>query len=144
VAELIGGGVRRRSRAEEPRPEDRCFLGDTMGEMPFYYGAADVAIIGGSFVPLGGQNLIEACAVGTPVVFGPSMHNFAEASALALAAGAAAQARDAADAIGIAIDFLADRAKREHMGEAGMRLCAAHRGAVQKHLIVCRRLLEGS
>ena len=67
-----------------------------MGEMPFYYAACDVAVIGGSFAPLGGQNLIEALAAGAPVVVGPSMFNFAEATRLALEAGAAMQAADAA------------------------------------------------
>ena len=56
----------------------RVYLGDTMGEMAFYYAACDVAVIGGCFMPLGGQNLIEALAAGAPVVLGPSMFNFAE------------------------------------------------------------------
>jgi len=142
VADLIGGAVKRRSRGENPRPGDRCFLGDTMGEMAFYYGAADVAIIGGSFLQLGGQNLIEACAVGTPVVFGPSMHNFAEASALALAAEAAVQAQDADEAVRVAARLLDDPARRERMAQAGLRLRAANRGAVQKHIAICRELLE--
>src|SRR5207253_4158591 len=76
----------RRTRTEMPGPGDRVHLGDTMGEMPFYYAACDVAVIGGSFVPLGGQNLIEALAVGAPVVVGPSMFNFAEATRLAVKA----------------------------------------------------------
>jgi len=142
VAELLGESVRRRSRGEDPLPGDRLFLGDTMGEMAFYYSAADVAIIGGSFLPLGGQNLIEACAVGTPVIFGPSMHNFAEASSLALAAGAAEQVPDPAQAIRVANRLIADRVRREEMGAAGQRLCATHRGAVQKHIALCRKLLE--
>ena len=142
VAALLGESVRRRSRREDPLPADRLFLGDTMGEMAFYYAAADVAIIGGSFLPLGGQNLIEACAVGTPVIFGPSMHNFAEASSLALAAGAAEQVPDAAQAIRAANALIEDRARREAMGAAGQRLCATHRGAVQKHIALCRKLLE--
>ena len=142
VAALIGPTAPRRSRGESPRPQDRFFLGDTMGEMAFYYAAADVAIIGGSFLPLGGQNLIEACATGTPVVFGPSMYNFAEASTLALAAGAAIQAQDAAAAVRLAVALLDDRSRRGAMGEAGLRLCAMHRGAVQKHVAVCRQVLE--
>jgi 3-deoxy-D-manno-octulosonic-acid transferase len=143
VADLIGSAVRRRGRAQEPAPGDRYFLGDTMGEMAFYYGASDVAIIGGSFLPLGGQNLIEASAVGTPVIFGPSMHNFAEASALALAAGAAVQAQDAAHAVRLANELLQDPTRREAMRAAGLRLCATHRGAVQKHIAICKKLLEG-
>ena len=137
-----GFSVRRRSRGEPPRPEQRFYLGDTMGEMAFYYAAADVAVMGGSFMPLGGQNLIEACAAGTPVVFGPSMYNFADASRLALEAGAAVQARDAADAVRVALELLEDGRRRERMGEAGRRLCMAHRGATQKHLAACKPLLE--
>src|ERR1700682_2460365 len=76
------------------RSRDRVHLGDTMGEMAFYYGACDVAIIGGSFAPLGGQNLIEALAAGAPVIVGPHMFNFAEATHLALEAGAVLQSSD--------------------------------------------------
>src|SRR5204862_4785974 len=79
----------RRSQQSMPAPADRVHLGDSMGEMAFYYGACDVAIIGGSFAPLGGQNLIEALAAGAPVIVGPHMYNFAEATELALQAGAA-------------------------------------------------------
>jgi 3-deoxy-D-manno-octulosonic-acid transferase len=64
-------------------------LGDSMGEMAMYYAAADVAFIGGSLLPLGGQNLIEACAVGTPVVVGLHTFNFEQATTDAIEAGAA-------------------------------------------------------
>jgi len=132
----------RRSRGEPPGPEDRVFLGDTLGEMDFYYAASDVAVIGGSFLPRGGQNLIEACAAGTPVVVGPSMFNFAEATQLALEAGAALQANDAADAVKQALGVISDRERRSAMGAAGIRLCAAHRGATARQLAACERLLE--
>ena len=132
----------RRSRTQLPGPHDRVHLGDTMGEMDFYYAAADVAVIGGSFAPLGGQNLIEACAAGVPVVFGPSMFNFAEAARLALAAGAAIQARDAADAMRAAARLLADANERNRIGAAGRDFCDAHRGATQKHLLLCKEVLE--
>ncbi len=132
----------RRSRDRLPTSTDRIHLGDTMGEMDFYYAAADVAVIGGSFVPRGGQNLIEACAAGVPVVLGPSMFNFTEATRLALDAGAAVQAADAATAIRMALDLLGEPAGRIRMGEAGKRLCHAHRGATQKHLEACNELLR--
>ena len=112
-----------------------------MGEMDFYYAAADVAVIGGSFAPLGGQNLIEACAAGVPVVFGPSMFNFSEAARLALESGAAVQAADAADAIRAAVNLVSDQEERKKMALAGMALCDAHRGATQKHLLLCEELL---
>jgi 3-deoxy-D-manno-octulosonic-acid transferase len=132
----------RRSRGESPRAEDRVFLGDTMGEMDFYYAAADVAVIGGSFVGRGGQNLIEACAAGVPVVLGPSMFNFAEATRLALEAGAALQASDARSGMARAIELLADAPRRAAMGASGKKLCEAHRGATRRHLAFCEELLK--
>jgi len=132
----------RRSRGDVPGPQDRVHLGDTMGEMDFYYAAADVAVIGGSFQPLGGQNLIEACAAGVPVVLGPSMFNFAEATRLALAAGAALQVNDATSAISQALRLLSNAEERKEMGLAGKALCEAHRGATQRHLGYCSELLK--
>ena len=130
----------RRTRAPFPAPQDRVYLGDTMGEMAFYYAACDVAVIGGSFMPLGGQNLIEALAAGTPVVLGPSMYNFAEATRLALEAGAALQAADAREAMQRANELLGDPARRQAMAGAGKRLCEAHRGATARHLELLRQL----
>ena len=132
----------RRSRNDLPGENTRIYLGDTMGEMAFYYAACDVAVIGGSFLPLGGQNLIEALAAGAPVVVGPSMFNFAEATRLALDAGAAVQAADATIAIRQAVALISDRKKRDEMARAGKSLCEAHRGATAKHLEVCRRLIR--
>ena len=132
----------RRSRQPLPAPEDRVYLGDTMGEMAFYYGACDVAIIGGSFAPLGGQNLIEALAAGAPVVLGPHMFNFAEATQLAVQAGAAIRAADASSAMQTAMGLLSNREQRRGMSEAGKNLIAAHRGATARHLAACRRLLR--
>jgi len=133
----------RRSLQPLPAPGDRVHLGDTMGEMPFYYAACDVALIGGSLAPLGGQNLIEALAAGAPVVVGPHMFNFAEATRLAVKAGAAIQADDAAGAIRESLRLIDDAARRKSMAEAGRALCEAHRGATEKHLAVCYRLLAG-
>jgi 3-deoxy-D-manno-octulosonic-acid transferase len=124
----------RRTRDPAPAPEHRVYLGDTMGEMPFYYAACDVAMIGGSFAPLGGQNLIEALAAGAPVVLGPSMFNFAEATRLALEAGAAIQAADAPSAVKRALELIRDDRQRRRMADAGRKLCLAHRGATERHL----------
>jgi 3-deoxy-D-manno-octulosonic-acid transferase len=124
----------RRTLDPAPAPEHRVYLGDTMGEMPFYYAACDVAMIGGSFAPLGGQNLIEALAAGAPVVVGPSMFNFAEATRLALEAGAAIQAADAPSAVKRALELIRDDRQRRRMADAGRKLCLAHRGATERHL----------
>jgi 3-deoxy-D-manno-octulosonic-acid transferase len=114
---------------------------DTMGEMAFYFAASDVAVIGGSFVPLGGQNLIEAVAAGTPVITGPSMFNFAEATRLAVAAGAAIQVSDAQQAFREAGALLGDAARRSAMSEAGKKFCEQHRGATERHLALCLQLV---
>ena len=137
-----GYPVSRRSRDPVPASTDRVHLGDTMGEMDFYYAAADVAVIGGSFAPRGGQNLIEACAAGVPVVLGPSMFNFAEATRLAVHAGAAVQAAGAGIAMREALALLSDPGRRTAMAEAGRKMCAAHRGATRKHLLLCEELLR--
>ncbi|HSH07851.1 MAG TPA: lipid IV(A) 3-deoxy-D-manno-octulosonic acid transferase [Burkholderiales bacterium] len=147
VAALVAGrGLRlaRRSRGETPGAGVALYLGDTMGEMALYYALADVAVIGGSFAPFGAQNLIEACAVGVPVVIGPSSYNFPEATRLACEAQAAVQVADPAAAAATARALLADAARRAAMGEAGVRLCAAHRGATARHLAVVRARLPAT
>ncbi len=141
LAERMGYAVARRSRGEAPRPGRRLYLGDTMGEMAFYYALCDVAVIGGSFEPLGGQNLIEACAAGAPVIAGPHMFNFADVTRLAVRAHAALQVADAAAALEAARALLTDEERRARMGLAGRRLCERHRGAAERHLAVCRTLL---
>jgi 3-deoxy-D-manno-octulosonic-acid transferase len=133
----------RRTRSRVPAANERIHLGDTMGEMAFYYAACDVAVIGGSFLPLGGQNLIEALGAGAPVVFGPSMYNFAEASRLALDAGAAIQTEDAAAAIARAVQLLSNPDERARMARAGKTLCEAHRGATQRHVEILKALVRG-
>ena len=143
VAQLLAArGLEVRRRSAGIAPASGVLLGDTLGEMDFYFAAADVAVIGGAFAPLGGQNLIEACAAGTPAVLGPHMFNFAEATRLALEAGAARQAADAADAIRTALALLDDPGKRRAMSAAGLALCEAHRGATARQLAACLRQLK--
>lgn len=141
VAELAQS---RRTRSPVPAATDRVYLGDTMGEMAFYFAAADVAVIGGSFLPLGGQNLIESLAAGTPVVVGPHMFNFSEATDLALEAGAAIQASDPRAAMARASELLRNEKRRRLMAEAGKKFCEAHRGAAQRQLAVCLEVLKSS
>lgn len=143
VAQLIaarGFATQRRSANEAIRADTRIVLGDSMGELFAYYAAADLAFIGGSLLPLGGQNLIEACAVGTPVLVGPHTYNFLDATTQAIAAGAARRATDAADMVAQARALLADAGARSAMGEAGRRFAAAHAGATARTL----QLIEGT
>jgi 3-deoxy-D-manno-octulosonic-acid transferase len=142
LAQRTGFTLARRSLGEAPHQGRRLYLGDTMGEMAFYYALADVAVICGSFAPLGGQNLIEGCAAGIPVVTGPHMYNFADVTRLAVEAQAAIQVQDAAMALRAAHALLEDPERCARMGIAGKRLCAQHRGAAERHLAVCRDLLR--
>jgi 3-deoxy-D-manno-octulosonic-acid transferase len=144
VAELIaaaGLSYARRSLGEPAAAVD-VLLGDTMGEMQAYYAAADVAVIGGSMLPYGGQNLIEACAIGVPVVIGPHVHNFSEAVRMALDARAAIQVADPGEAADAALALLGNPERCAAMGAAGVALCLAHRGATAKHLAAIEKLLR--
>lgn len=120
----------RRSENAPIRAETRVVLGDSMGEMFAYYGAAQVAIIGGSLLPFGGQNLIEACALGVPVILGPHTYNFAQVAQDAVHCGAALRVADAGDALVQAQALLLDQEKRKRMSAAALSFAAEHRGAV--------------
>jgi len=122
----------RRSANAAVDAETRVVLGDSIGEMFAYYIASDVAFVGGSLLPLGGQNLIEPIAVGVPTLIGPHMFNFAAASAAALAAGAALQVRDADQLFSTAARLLDDGVERERMRTAALEFIAAHRGATDR------------
>ncbi|HLX29378.1 MAG TPA: lipid IV(A) 3-deoxy-D-manno-octulosonic acid transferase [Casimicrobiaceae bacterium] len=110
----------------------RFVLGDSMGEMHAYYGACDVAFVGGSLLPLGGQNLIEPIAVGVPTLVGAHTFNFARASEAAIAAGAALRVENADEVFGTASRLLQDPAERARMRESGEAFLAAHRGAADR------------
>ena len=122
-------------------PDDAVVLGDTMGEMPFYFGAASVCLLGGSFEPLGGQNLIEACACACPVVMGPHTFNFTEAARLALHSGAALRTADLSEAVSQAHALAIDEEKCLRMAEAASSFATQHQGAVQRCLLLLKPLL---
>jgi 3-deoxy-D-manno-octulosonic-acid transferase len=136
LIESAGLGLARRSRwGDEPSAEALtadAWLGDSMREMPLYYGLASVALLGGSFEPLGGQNLIEAAACGCPVLAGPHTFNFAEATELALAAGAAERSQTLEAAVARGIALCADNAVRDLMSTNALAFSASHRGAAAR------------
>ena len=135
VAELLqqrGIPFARRSD-NTPVPADTgVVLGDSMGEMAGYCAAADVVFVGGSLLPLGGQNLIEPIAAGRPTLVGPHMFNFAEATANARAAGAALEVADANALIDEVAALIGDAARREAMREGALAFHAAHGGAAER------------
>ncbi|QGZ60825.1 lipid IV(A) 3-deoxy-D-manno-octulosonic acid transferase [Paraburkholderia acidisoli] len=130
------------SAALNALPHDvNILLGDSMGEMGAYYAAADLAFIGGSLLPLGGQNLIEACAVGVPVLIGPHVFNFTQATADAKAAGACEQVQDPADLARALRELFEDKSRRVAMGAAAAAFAARHRGATARTVDVLSALI---
>lgn len=136
VAALIaaqGFTISRRSQWPQGMPDSTAlhadvWLGDSMGEMPAYYASARVALLGGSFAPLGGQNLIEAAACGCPVVMGASTYNFADAAQLSEAAGAAFRVQNWAEGVQKALDFCHVQ-ESERYARKALDFAQAHRGA---------------
>ena len=119
-------------------------LGDSMGEMQSWYACADVAVMGGSLLPFGSQNLIEANALGCPVVLGPSVFNFEQAAAESIAAGAAVQVADAQAAVTTALRITRDGAQRDAMSQAALEFAQAHRGATERTLLALEPFLQHS
>jgi 3-deoxy-D-manno-octulosonic-acid transferase len=127
--------ARRSSWGETPTDEALqadVWLGDSMREMALYYACAQAALLGGSFAPLGGQNLIEAAACGCPVVMGPHTFNFAEAAELALAAGAALRVPDMSAGVATAIELLATPSRDDELSANALRFAAQHQGAARR------------
>lgn len=122
----------RRSDEQPLSAQTRVVLGDSMGELFAYYSACDLAFIGGSLLPLGGQNLIEAASLGKPLLLGPHTFNFSEASELAIAAGAARRVRDAGELAQAVRALLENSTARAAMSQAGLRFSQAHRGATAR------------
>jgi len=134
LAADAGWSVGTRQRDGWPRPDDAVFVVDTLGELMGFYACADVAFVGGSLQPVGGHNLLEPAAVGTPVVTGPHLHNFAEISRHMEQAGALRVGADLA-AVGDALEaLLADPAARRQMADAGGALIDQGRGALRRTL----------
>jgi 3-deoxy-D-manno-octulosonic-acid transferase len=144
VAALVasrGLSLCRRSAGQAPTAATAVWLGDSMGELFAWYAAADVACIGGSLLDYGSQNLIEACATGTPVLLGPSTFNFAEAARAAIEQGAAIRVADADAMIGTALQLIADDARRAALAAAGQAFAAGQRGATARTLALIEPLI---
>lgn len=136
-----GFSVARRSRWHGGPQVADIWLGDTLGEMALYFGMADAALLGGSFAPLGGQNLIEAAACDCPVFMGPHTFNFAQAAELAQEAGAAFEVQDLAQAVERATALVQDAAALQQARDAARSLGHANRGAALRTAQAVRALV---
>ncbi|MFZ5483293.1 MAG: lipid IV(A) 3-deoxy-D-manno-octulosonic acid transferase [Pseudomonadota bacterium] len=144
VASLLesrGVDTVRRSTGAQVDHDTEVFLGDSLGELAAYYAAADVAFVGGSLLPLGGQNLIEAADMGCPVLIGPHTWNFLEAAEQAVAAGAARRVSDPEDLARQVKLLYRDPALRAAMSAAGRQFSATHKGATDKVMAMLRPAL---
>jgi len=117
-------------------------LGDSMGEMFAYYAACDCAFIGGSLLPLGGQNLIEACALGKPVLVGQHTFNFLQATEEAVAAGGALRVADADGLLRAAAGLLEDGERRAAMGARALAFAGHHRGATARTVELLQQFID--
>ena len=109
------------------------YLGDTMGELSLMYASSDVAFVGGSLEPLGGQNILEPCALGVPVVFGPHMFNFPDISRWTIKEGAGRMVQDEAELCATISELLANPSLRDEMGSRGVSFIEGHKGALEKN-----------
>lgn len=134
----------KRSETLHPSVDTHVWIGDTLGELAAYIAAADVVFVGGSLVPLGGQNLLEPCAQGKPVLAGPHTFNFLELTDAAVREGAAERV-DGAEALAEAVSrLLMDPSRCAGMGDAGRRLRANHAGSLTRTLARIEDLLAGA
>ena len=132
LCEQEGLSVSRRSSWDDAPQAADVWLGDSMGEMPLYYALADIALLGGSFEPHGGQNLIEAIAAGCPVMMGPHTFNFAEACETAQEMGAALRCADMAQALEMAMRTTQSTSDMQTLKNQGQQWLAQSRGAAQQ------------
>ena len=133
LLEQAGLRVARRSQwgSHLPPAGVDVWLGDSVGEMPLYYAAAHIGLLGGSFEPLGGQNLIEAAACGCPMVLGPHTFNFAQASQSACEVGAAFRVLDMEQGVQLATALARDASGLDRARQAALQFAQTHRGAAK-------------
>lgn len=150
VAELVkqmGLRLSRRSQFAQGNmaseiAQAQVILGDSMGEMATYYAASDMALIGGSLLPFGGQNLIEACAVGTPVLLGPHTFNFAQAAQQAVDCGAAIKVQNVNELMQQIATLIAQPQRLQAMRQAAIKFVSDNQGATQKTLALIQQVLQ--
>ncbi|MBF6629550.1 MAG: 3-deoxy-D-manno-octulosonic acid transferase [Comamonas sp.] len=132
---LVSAGLKVARRSQwgdgTPPTDVDVWLGDSVGEMPLYYASAHIGLLGGSFEPLGGQNLIEAAACACPMVLGPHTFNFAQASQSACEVGAAFRVLDMEQGVQLATALARDADALQRARKMALAFAQSHRGAAQ-------------
>jgi 3-deoxy-D-manno-octulosonic-acid transferase len=137
-----GFSTQRRSTGESVEAADQVLLGDTMGELLFLYGLADIAFVGGSLVANGGHNLLEPAALGKPVLSGPHLFNFLEIAAQLRAAGALSETVDADGLAQRIAQLWREPETAQAMRSAGLAVMQANQGALARLLAGLGRLIN--
>ncbi len=132
----------RRSDNHPCGAEVQVFLGDSMGELPMFFSAVDVAFVGGSLVPHGGHNLLEPAASGVPVLTGPHLFNFIRIADMLLEAEAAERVADPDELAQRLLAWLGDASLRTRIGENGRRVVQQNRGALDRLVGLLEGLLK--
>ena len=131
-----------RSQSNTQIPADtEIYIADTMGELPLFIATADIAFIGGSLVPTGGHNLLESCAAGVAVLFGPYIFNFQEISNLVLSKGAGVQVMNSNELCEVVVKLLNDPVLRSQYGLKGRELIAENKGALEEIVAIVDRCM---
>ncbi len=128
---------------KKPCPVDTSvFLGDTMGELPMFYAASDIAFVGGTLVPIGGHNLLEPASLGLPIVTGPHLFNTQDIANMFSELGAFVEVRNAAELAAAIASLFRDGDEAEKMAGKGRQILAENRGALQRLLNLMEPLIS--
>jgi len=133
----------RRSEGGIVDDETSIYLADTMGELPLFYAAADVAFVGGSLVSTGGHNILEPAALGVPVVVGPHTFNFLEITRSLLSQGGGERVNNETQLATAVVRYLEDPKLRDAAGSCGRDLVENNRGALVKLEAILNAQLSG-
>jgi 3-deoxy-D-manno-octulosonic-acid transferase len=131
----------RRSEKRTPEADTTVYLGDSMGELYFFYALADIAFVGGSLIPVGGHNLLEPAALKLPIVTGPHLFNFAAISTLLSETGTLHTVSDTETLSTTLCKLLKDKDYRQTIGSVGYEVLEKNQGATDRHLALISQLL---
>ena len=128
--------------AQRPAGDASVFLCDTMGEVPMFYAASDVAFVAGSLVPIGGHNLLEPAMLGVPIVTGPHNFNAQDIADLFVDLGACRRVTGTEDLVTTVSELLTDRELAARLGNTGQSVLEKNRGALERLLVLLEPLLS--
>jgi len=130
LIEIDGFECVARTQGEPCASSTGVFLGDTMGELPLFYAASDVAFVGGSLVPIGGHNLLEPAALGLPVISGSYVYNAQEIADMFISIGACRIVADSRELAAAVDELIEDPQKAKDLGAQGLEIVEQNRGAL--------------